>query len=535
LSGDHRFNHHTSPLAGETVHSDPSASPVPSGATPRTSQSALEFARRPQDFPVRQSLRVVQFANGDRITAELREASRDAAELRLFGSVRWRIPMIAVAGISLRPNERPLPASSHSDEAGSSQNSPRRWDIPAYGGDVTCRFGGEFSEVSRSPPFAWIADFAGGGRITISADVLGRWHARQLPSSRTAVLQAAAAPERHRADFRLQTVGDHIYVSLNGRLLLSDGRPDGALQSLEWAPTTSAGGENDAEPSVASAYAFVVAVRSANEEFPKPMKNVDAIVSADGDVWWGDFNSLSSQTVSWLAGGKKWNRDWTNVSGVIFRAAPTPISLSLTGRVVRVELQPLADRLDLPGDRLTGALGGVSEGWLHLEHALAGRLAIPLQAVRRVESVHLGEYRVLAVGETVDGLLAEHAGNFPLSRVPESAVTISVEVSGLEPSGPRTPPGSPRLKSLRQGMGTTEVYVNERGIGVLNELTSRWTLPGEFETLRLPVPREWLRPGKNTWSIRSAEGGKSTNESRLRAIALELPPEIPQDVVELLR
>lgn len=498
----------------------------------QTRRDALRYVDRSVDLPARRPLRVVQFANGDRLTAEVLETSRHAAVLRLFGCVRWRIPTAAIASIAVRPGERQLLAFDEMDDsagfAGASPN--RRWLIPQSSGELTCRIGIEFPADNQRTPVGLVAKFESGDRIAITVDSAGRWHAVQSPPGEMSALQAAFAKNRERCELRLQITGERIYVSVDGRILLSDVLPPGRLQAIEFAA------DGNAKPTAGDiTYFTAIEKRRETADFPPARDDLDAIVSVDGDAWWGDFRTLSSGSVGWTAGGNQWSRNWTDVAGIIFRETPDAVpTRKLVGRIVKLELQPGADRLDLPGDRLTGLLCGVRDGWLHVEHPLAGHLAIPLEAVRRVETAHIGESRVLALGTRRSPRAGQDssvpaAGRFVLETFPKCDAAIVVEVSGLEPSGPQTPPGSPRLKALQNGSGVVEARVNGERLGTINQLTSRWTLPGEFDALRLEIPAQLLRVGENSWSFQETarnSRGKA-DEFRLRTVTLELPALLP--------
>lgn len=494
-------------------------------------RDALRFVEQPVDAPARWPLRVVQFVNGDRLTAEVLEASRQATVLQIFGRVRWRISTAAIASISMRPGERQLLAFDAMDDSTQSAGmASNRWEIPPSVGELTCRIGLEFTKDIQRTPFGLVAEFESGDRIAISVDPAGRWHAVQSPPGEMPVLQVAFAQNRGRCEIRLQTTGERIYVSVDGRLLLSEVQPPGRLRTIELAPSRDAGARAGS-----ITYFSAVEKRRETAEFPPARDDLDAIVSAGSDAWWGDFRELSSVSVDWAADGSEWSRDWTDVAGVIIRQPTEAISpRKLVGRIVKLELQPGADRLDLPGDRLTGLLCGARNGWLHVEHPLAGHLAIPLKSVRRFETVHFGESRVLAIGarrrpREEQGSSVISAGSFSLDRLPIGDAAMVVEVNGLEPSGPKTPPGSPRLKSLRSGSGAVELHINSERLGTLNELTSRWTLPGEFDALRLRIPAQLLRIGENSWSLQetATNSRRREVEFHLRTVTLELPAPLP--------
>ena len=478
--------------------------------------SVMRFPRQPADVMVTQSHRVVELINGDRITAELLAVDPQALVLRLFGQVRWRLPLNCVARITQRPGERTLPCVISDDTA----------TIPPVPGWMICRFQLERQAAGTSQPPGWTALFADGSRLQIGRDVSGRWQVEHNPPHLGGSIQHVRLDAENPFAFRLQSMAGRLYISINGQLFFAGTHPSGPLTAIE---TTSA---HDASSSWKVSRLMGVAEHSQIPDFPPPVQELDAIVSTAGEMWWGQLQRSGPDGVTWTAEQREWQRSWRDVSGVVLRTTSTGgAGHSLTGRIVRLELQPDIDRPDLPGDVLTVALRGMHGNWLEVEHSLAGRMVIPQRMVRVVHSLHIGVSRSLTAGDSALGEQRELVpstleGTFTLDELPTVDAELTVEASGLEPSGPRTPPGNRLLRALRSGAGVTEVFINDHRLGTLNELTDRWTLPGEYERLRVTVPINHLRRGENRWRIQQQPGDGSQrafDECRLRAISLDLP------------
>ncbi len=490
-------------------------------------------------------VRVIRLINGDSVTAEILAGDREFLHLRLFGDHCVRIPQTTLESVSSLPGDRELVNEKFSDASPqgtlivSSDQPSRAIRLPAVSdhGRGWFRFRLADGERKPSPPgTGWTWHFAEGGQLRAQLDAHGRWQAvtQNLPGTPSTHQRIAARSGWQIG--RMQMLGGRLVMSLDGQLLFAGPSPGRGPEALEF--TANSGQGALATSLHVDHLVFVAANVNEPPVQPRFLHSEDEIAGAGGETWWGNLKSIGQHGVEWSDGDILWQRLWPQIRSVARRSPRNPVpGKLLRGRIVRIELQPSTDRPDMPGDRLTVALESSDSGRLLVNHLLWGRLAIPHSAIRRVESLLLGEMRLLDARERQFGgrserrqpALAERpgdpAGSFLLDNVSRSAVFFALEAAGLEPSGPGTPPGSPTLNDLRAGRRGVELHVNGRRVGAFNELTSQWSLPGQFDRLRLRLPAQVLQQGDNTWHICRSQGSPilSTNDDcRLRNLSLEI-------------
>jgi hypothetical protein len=466
--------------------------------------------------------------NGDRLSGELLRELDAGWEVGLSAGSRVRIPRRALASIAMPPGERELLGVNFASPEFATQ-WPVKLVLPKTQADFRLSLRRRSSQA-----FGVEWTFADGSQLRIDSDAQGHWRIRASDGS-IQLDSRSGAEEIGGRDLRLRRIGQRLFLSLDDRLIAAGPMPDGELARME---IHGVEGETLEPQSLVDLLVFVE-VRPDRTTAPQPARDLDQIVGATAETWWARAESVGPHGVAWsapLPGGESlWRRSWPEILGVWFRTPANPIPAApLFGCVAEIELEPSTDRPDLPGNRLTAVLMGSESGRLLLGHPLLGVVAVPHAAVRRVSRRFTGEWRLLDARESrfdakpltvSDSAHPMLEGEFYWRELSSRTVTFSVEAHGLEPSGPATPPGSRTLSQLRAGKLTTELFVNNQRVGALNDLISDWSLPGQFDRIRVRIPHDLLRLGENTWRIRQQRGTSRQmpfDDCRLRNAALEI-------------
>lgn len=530
---------------------DPGMSPADLRPSPSAAQERRADQRRPQQFaaislrsapwgtPAAHPLRQIKLINGDSFTVEVLSSTLGALDVRWLGQIRFRIPLAAIEQIVSLPGERDLLSehfgeklsrlgdqattcrTAHGMLVVSADSGICPLDLPSYQGDYRLALRFRVPREAAKKMVRWTIPFADQQPLRILRDSHGVW---RVEDSFTEISQRQSVPDQpgwH--TLRLQRTAGRLSVSLDEATLVSGRSPAAA----------PAGCRIETSGSPVFVDQLTLAARN-QPPVDLPLKYAaDAVVGSGGETWWGDMQSLGTDEVVWGDADQTWHRPWSELHGVLFREKSNAVVASkLMGTIISLRLQPLSDRPDLPGDRLTAGLGAGRNGFVELHHPLLGRLMVPLRAIQRVEHRGTGSSQVLDARESSLGQPSAHPntapleGQFVLDDVPTSGIGFVAEFSGLEPSGPDTPPGSRTLNSLRAGRLVTELYVNGRLVGNFNELTSDWSLPGRFDRLRLEVSADDLRRGQNSWRIAQQPGDgprRPYDECQIRNIAWESP------------
>jgi hypothetical protein len=482
--------------------------------------------------------------NGDELVAEVLGSAGGFLELRLFGASRVRLATANVHSITALPGERELLNQSFS-EARSEEHQvhhvpgdprfhttqegvivfasaePVLIPLPPTEADFRCWF--RFRLRVDGSRCGWRWHFADRPPLCVERRA-GEWHF--IPADGATTRQSMADTGTWQI-CRLQRIGERFFLSIDERLIAAGPAPPRGPVSLEFFSLPSV--QAPAANALVDHLAFVERLADVDEIDPSVSRE-DAVVGVGGETWWGRVQAIRPGGVEWSDGQTAWRRSWREIHGVFLQPAKEPPAVrTCRGVIVRLELQPSTDRPDIPGGRLTAALGASQGGRVLVDHPLLGRMAIPVAAIRRAERRFAGEWRLLRAGEVRFTDVKQGAasdirrtepidGSFALAEVPNGTAYLSVEAAGLDPAGAQTPPGSPTLARLRTGRLATEVIVNGRRLGSLNELTSQWSLPGKFDQLRLRLPNQVLQRGWNEWRL-THEGRADV---RLRNVAIEI-------------
>ena len=492
------------------------------------SDPGIRFTAREQIVFASRPLWQIRLIDGDTLTGELLRGDHNSLEARVFGQSRLRIPWQAVEHLRLLPGDRILldePISA--DQPAGDAVLPKQGEavsvhkmFPAVSGDFRCllQYRVPPGDAVEGTNVSVLFRFRSGTLVAATLDAQSVWSATIYPATHApapgnAVWQTAAnLPGDHRLSLR--RVAQRIYLSRDDVLLAALTIPEDVLESVEVRVKSPA----DSQSSPFQPLHLTLVQRTMDIPVePGPQPAADGILSATGELWWGDLQRLSAAGAEWSDSGDAWSIPWHDIRSVVPRIRHWDRPLRpMSGGLVELHLQPPAERPDSPGDHFTVMLRSSRGRWLMVEHPLLGMLAIPREALRQVVPIVEGTWQVLEPRQVALPASRRHSvsaaecpgGEFTLDQLPDSPVILLLEVSGLEPAGPETPPGSPTLRGLRAGQDGTELWINDRQAVRWNDLTSQWTLPGEFDRLQTRVPPEMFRSGLNTWRIVQRPGGR---------------------------
>jgi hypothetical protein len=426
--------------------------------------------------------------NRDRLSGELRSLTDSSVEFRTIGGSILQFSRAAL--LSLRQSAE--------------------WDVvgfrpgPCGSGTSPCKFA---SPPSEGRLIGWLqADVE--SRDVHCEVALGPWSHR----FRHNVLQNQSTPHRTLQRVLVEWRGGRVRLYLAGQLIADD-RASTVIEAIVVTP-----GEG-----VVFQDAVLTRPRTNPIAVTRPLElplvglvdggelAAEHVRLADGEL---ELESDSAAT-RW-----QWS-EWKSIGWPVPRqnVPARPVS----GWLVELEMQPLAEHPGETPDRLTGAITRADETGLWLAHPLLGHLPIAWSAIRqltlrgwgratplRLGPVHLGdEIRLdlrspIPIGHRLNGLVS-HEDSW------KGRARLELDHVDLEPSGPETPPGSPFLAELHAGRLVTQLNMNQQRLATLNTRI-RWkadvTRPAR---LTIPLPRSLLQPGDNSWELRehprNAAGG----------------------------
>lgn len=239
----------------------------------------------------------------------------------------------------------------------------------------------------------------------------------------------------------------------------------------------------------------------------------DQVDLATGDQLFGKIIELRSQSLVLLANSQHTELQWPDLSGLHF--ADTPVESRLvTGRIVHIQLQPWSNTSrESVSDSLSGAMMAIGSQFCTLDHPQCGRCDIPWRHIRCLRPAFYGQQctligRPVHLGDEVKSAMQSKIPDgtslirdINLDNIPDGAAYISLVAADLEPAGKGTL-DHPWLKRLRAGELSSELWLNDRRISILNtEVTGRG-IARQPHRLRIPVSIKALQPGQNRLEIR---------------------------------
>lgn len=263
-----------------------------------------------------------------------------------------------------------------------------------------------------------------------------------------------------------------------------------------------------------------------NGKLTRPLlqRETDQLDLQAGDQLFGKFmNHLKTQEVHFAVNSKAITVPWSDVSELQF--APRRRNATMvSGWIVGVELQPwMTYPGQLSGDTFRGALQSADADGCRFEHPLCGMLAIPWSAIQRIRPAYHGqdwmlEGRPRHLGNEIKTAFAapvpegtELKWAFDLTAVPAGETYVALTAVDLEPAAPGTRE-HPWLKALRAGALTSELWVNDRRISVLNQAVTGRGIYERPRELRIRLPDQSLLSGKNEVMIKLRAGSGPVRE-----------------------
>jgi hypothetical protein len=214
---------------------------------------------------------------------------------------------------------------------------------------------------------------------------------------------------------------------------------------------------------------------------------------------------------------------------------------SISGWLARIDLQlsrPESNSQSM--DVLHGAISGVNESGLELQHPLVGSMKIDWNQIRRITPVLRGtsfpiEQRPRHVGNQLrdDFQHPEPEGpqlrfDFNLPSQPTGPCMLGLKLIDLEPAGTETLRASPTLKELREGNLATLVFLNGKSLGSLNDRISVWSTSTDPQQVRVPIDTKMLQVGMNFVELKQSPARRdATRFDDFELLSLTLDVEAP--------
>jgi len=456
-------------------------------------------------------LRTMELITGERFHGELLRADRTAVEFRWHGHTRFRVPAAAVTAIKNPPGV--VDVLDEPFGRGEWQGEP--WSFAPATSPVTSGHAQiwrpSLTPADNGGSAQWRLAFGSERlRIELHADGSVSPH---VPDRWTVAFRQPVPRFTERVCLRVHWTETEWRVAIGSALWGQGTKPPGGL-------TAVALSADDLHESSAVRLDDLTLRRCGPvspfpaSETPAPL---DAVQRSEGDIWYGDFLNATAAGVE-LRGRLDAVTviPWSEFTALRFRSRPAPRELlaPVQGRVMEFAGPSFWEPWRLDRERWRAAQ---TSGWFTppvVDHPVLGpfRLAPGDASVRVLRGgstwqwlhpgwIHLGnnlheEYRAARPSGT------SLSGTFELAALPPRGAAVSLDALGLEPCGGNTPPAQPFLEELRAGGLRTALLINGESVGDWNTLLSHRPPVGWPVRLRLPVPRERLRVGRNEWEIR---------------------------------
>gem|GEM_PF-2883915 len=535
--------------------------------------SYKRLARRPelQDPVPREPLSSLILANGDRLTASIRQADDRGFEVCLPSGLEVRVPLGAISEVQLNPgmeslatttdwidaDGRPIetnrdgrlllkqratlrwPASPHLMSNSSRQQLKREessvlsrgqavvWlKVPATVQDVVS-LSFDFGVRSPSLELKLHRDESGRGGIE-TIEVL-----RTTNSTRKAVRRLVRSSDASRESelcVRALLTNARFAIAVNQDVVAAGQLADG-LHGLELRRTA-----ND------TSYEFGPSwVQKVIPQRPALMpgdRRLDALQREFDDVLFGRLKSVTADKV--LLTVRQTDFTFPRREVLSFRSGEQhQASLQdwIAGTHCRIVLQGqqlIPERVSF--DTLHGVITSLHEESFDITHATGTRLRFDWGTLQQVEPLFVGKSCLIGVGTRHLGNTARDDFSRPQPDgltwrlavpefLPAGDIILSVTVADLIPAGSQTLRGTPFLKDVRSGFLATKVFVNGRDVGSLNERTSVANRVGDPVRVQMPLARHYFRRDANVIEIRqTAARDDSTqfDDCELQNVTLEV-------------
>ncbi|WP_166827091.1 hypothetical protein [Thalassoroseus pseudoceratinae] len=472
-------------------------------------------------------LRVVELASGEQISAEVLGSDERTLSLRLRGGSVVQVPREFVSTISQQPgwrdvffedfenasklrtvDDQPLPLKSI--DSGSSSTA---W----VANDQTTRWDFRSTKALTAGRFCWttrpVSTGSNSGEVSLSfqdGNVVRRLNLRFDQAGQSTVttenlrvatysVSRSVKPTRWTVIF-----GEHGVRLLANDVVVANGKTSGgSLAAIEM--------ELDANASVGFDDLLLQSrwpTDTDQSDSPVSDNAQASITQFDGSRLYGEILHVGKRSIRWKFGEQHVVTPWTDVRAVgwngrsVEQEHKSYAEAKVTGKWGRVRFRPwqLAPAT-APVDELEVAIRANKKGVYSVAHPILGQFSCPTQQVATVEPLFDGTRQVL-LNHRIPfvGPRTRWAEKFRIARVePAAKQFVRLTTSGLEPSGPNTFLGSRYLRELRNGSMTTQLWVNDQRVAVLNEFLSRHHSETE---IRVPIPHGMVQSGENSWEIR---------------------------------
>lgn len=509
----------------------------------------LNCPRRPAVSRSSNPLRQITMVDGDRVLAEIRRWEEEEVELRLRGGQSVSVPRAAIAEIGVPTGEMELLYDSFDSDI-NDRGVSQQVVLPSIGSaslETRHSFSGTTClNVAHAPVIYSFTETANISRLqfwfrvdtllestktsevgVISPVLQVDFHFLSKEASAWNLvisegLASLADPGRTSTVATKQDVTikkgwhcltavfrpDHALCAIDDSLLVMTSPSPGKLGLLRLAAT--AGWIDDLQISQ-SRPDTVSAARSSTQD--------DCMTLQNGDQWFGRVTQMTADSVAMTGPAGDRTAQWYELDAVTLRQSNQSVASGNlpVGLWATIELQPYLDRPQQPPDRITAVITQVQPDCIVVVHPWLGRFLIAWSHLARIEPKFFGksitiDARRLHLGDAIrsdfqrpvpDG--AAWSVGFELAGQalpPNAEVWLSLNVVGLEPSGPETPPASPFLKALREGKLLTEITINGKQAGDLNRWIRFRALPDRPEQLRCQLSASDLRNGANVLHLR---------------------------------
>ncbi len=334
----------------------------------------------------------------------------------------------------------------------------------------------------------------------------------ECPSGPTlAVQRLAHSAGWHRLSLRFGP--EHTEIAVDGKELAHGRAPAGPLDSVKIA--TGKAGANPTPPSadLAGYLGEIQIIR-----FAEPPTSLEVDPSQDevrlvvGDQLYGQVHQADHDRVTIDIEEKSVALDWSEVAGIHFRRVPATSPI-VAGALARLEWHAVPgeprDGRDL--DFAEGAVTAISDTAITLATPYAGTLVIPRDRLVRLRVLDRGWLRVIDsaahhLGDNIsttpplldpplpEGGVLERTFVLDEARPGNQAFVVLDVVQVVGESS-----GLPYSNLVQKGELRTYVAVNGRRIDYLNRYIN--TSNETPERIRIPIPRDLLKTGKNLLRI----------------------------------
>jgi hypothetical protein len=275
--------------------------------------------------------------------------------------------------------------------------------------------------------------------------------------------------------------------------------------------------------------------------------DIDRVILNSGDEIYGNIADVSD-LFRLRSSSKRPQRllvDRKDVAAVSFARSKVSTWEPVVGEFARIDLVPDMScsfgGIEEPFWIRSAILRATDEG-IMVQHSLLGKIRIRWEMIRRITPLFAGSYQLLDPGP-------RHPGNGireSFSRVEPDGTELSLsfalvekqlglptflstDIAEMIPSGPDTLKATPFLDEVRNGFLATQVLLNGKVVGNLNQLIKVRSLAANPQRVRMSLPTRLLKVGKNTIEVRQTsakDDPASFDDCELRAIAVEIEHDV---------